>query len=80
MFVYNKHHQLIYQYISVVLKLFVPAVHLATFPNFAAHSDQSADLFWSAPSFPRFPLPDTIYACIIFHKGLEFLCNFHLIK
>ena len=47
----------------VVLKLFAPAAHFATFPNFAAHLDQSADLFWFAPSFPRFPLPDALY-CI----------------
>ena len=37
---------------SVVLKLFAPAAHFATFPNFAAHLDQSGDLFWSALSFP----------------------------
>ena len=29
----------------VVLKLFAPAAHFATFPNFAAHLDQSAVLF-----------------------------------
>ena len=46
---------------SVVLKLFASAAHFGTFPNFAAHLDQSADLFWSAPSFPRFPLPDALY-------------------
>ena len=44
----------------VVLKLFAPAAHFATFPNFAAHLDQSADFFWSALSFPRFPLPDAL--------------------
>ena len=48
---------------SVVLKLFAPAAHFATFPNFAAHLDQSADLFWCALSFPRFALPDALY-CI----------------
>ena len=30
---------------TVVLKLFAPAAHFTTFPNFAAHLDQSADLF-----------------------------------
>ena len=45
---------------AVVLKLFAPAAHFVTFPNFAAHLDQSADLFWSALSFPRFPLSDAL--------------------
>ena len=45
---------------AVVLKLFAPAAHFATFPNFAAHLDQSADLFWSALNFPLFPLPDAL--------------------
>ena len=45
---------------SVVLKLFAPAAHFATFPNFAAHLDQSADLFWSVQSFLVFPLPDAL--------------------
>ena len=43
---------------TVVLKLFV--AHFATFPNFAAHLDQSVDLFWSALSFQLFPLPDAL--------------------
>ena len=47
-------------FIAVVLKLFAPAAHFATFPNFVAHLDQSADLFWSALSFLRFPLPDAL--------------------
>ena len=44
----------------VVLKLFAPAAHFATFPNFAAALDQSADLFWSVQSFLVFPLPDAL--------------------
>ena len=47
----------------VVLRLFAAAANFATFSNFAAHLDQSADLFWSALSFPRFPLPNALY-CI----------------
>ena len=60
----NKEHVLIIVFLdlskAVVLKLFAPAAHFATFPNFAAHLDQSADLCWSALSFPRFPLPDAL--------------------
>ena len=50
----------IFSFITVVLKLFALAAHFATFPNFAAHLHQSADLFWSALSFSRFPLPDAL--------------------
>ena len=59
----------------VALKLFALAAHFATFPNFATHLDQSADLFWFALSFPNFSLPDALW-CITVHKGLKFLCNF----
>ena len=68
----------LFPYKAVVLKLFAPAAHFATFPNFAAHLDQSADLFWSALSFPRFPLPDALI--LYFIKASNFLCNFLLIK
>ena len=44
----------------VVLKLFAPAAHFVTFPNFAVHLYQTADLFCSALSFPRFLLPDAL--------------------
>ena len=45
---------------TVVRKLFAPAAHFATFPKFAVHLYQSANLFCSALSFPRFPLPDAL--------------------
>ena len=51
------------RYTAVVLKLFAATANFSTFPNFAAHLDQSADLFLSALSFPHFPLPDALY-CI----------------
>ena len=56
---------------SVVLKLFAPAAHFATFPNFAAHLDHSADLFWSALSFP---LPDALI--LYFIKASNFYVTF----
>ena len=46
---------------AVVLKFFALVAHFAIFPNFVAHLDPSADLFWSALSFPLFPLPDAVW-------------------
>ena len=45
---------------AVILKLFASAAHFATFPNFAAHLDQSADLFCSCTEFSIFFLPDAL--------------------
>ena len=58
---------------TVVLKLFTPAADFATFPNSAAHLDQSEDLFGLQSVFHVF-----LYLMhnSVLHKSLEFLCNF----